>query len=80
MAKNMARIENGVVVNIEWVSDKIQETDFFKNIGDRPVEINDTFDGEFFYRNGEKVLTALETLQTNNTEYVTALQMLGVEV
>ena len=55
MAKNMARIENGLVVNIEWCSDRQAPTDTLINLGDRPVAIGDTFDGADFYRNGEKV-------------------------
>lgn len=62
MAKNMARIENGVVVNIEWSSDRRTETDTLKNIEDRPVGIGDTYSEGKFYRNGEVILTTAEKL------------------
>ena len=60
MAKNMARIENGIVVNVEWCSDVICETDTLKNVEDRPVGIGDTYENGKFYRNGVEVLTPLE--------------------
>lgn len=60
MAKNMARIENGVVVNIEWCSDKEPETDTLKNCNDRSICIGDVFIDGKFYRNGEEVPTDLE--------------------
>lgn len=63
MAKNMARIENGIVVNVEWCSDKQERTDFLIPIDDRPVDIGDTYDGSDFYRNGTKLLSPYEMLQ-----------------
>lgn len=63
MAKNMARIENGLVTNIEWCSDQQIQTETLINLADRPVSIGDTYDGSDFYRDGEKVLTPLEEAQ-----------------
>lgn len=63
MAKNMARIENGIVVNVEWCSDKQEQTDFLIPLDDRPVGIGDTYNGSDFYRNGVKVLSPYEMLQ-----------------
>ena len=63
MAKNMARLDdNGVVINIEWRSDKTVETNTLVNMNDYPVVINDIYKDGFFYRNGERVLTPLEEL------------------
>ena len=69
MAKNMARIQNGLVVNIEWCSDKQAQTDILINLADRPVAIGDTYDGSDFYRDGEKVLTPIEKLELELNEY-----------
>ena len=62
MAKNMARLSNGVVFNIEWFSDSTAETDTLINIGDRPVAIGDSYIGGVFYRGGEKILSISERL------------------
>lgn len=80
MAKNMARIENGVVVNIEWCSSDVEETDALKETNDMLIEIGDTYDGSFFYRNGEKILTQLEEEYVKNTELMSALQIMGVSL
>lgn len=69
MAKNMARIENGLVVNIEWCSDKQAQTEMLINLEDRPVAIGDTYDGVDFYRDGVKVLTPIEKLELELNEY-----------
>ena len=78
MAKNMARIENGLVVNIEWCSDKQAQTETLINLADRPVAIGDTYDGSDFYRDGEKVLTSLEQAQAEIEDMKAALALLGV--
>lgn len=62
MAKNMARIENGIVVNVEWCSDRMAETDTLKNTKDRPVANGDTYAEGKFYRNGELILNTEERL------------------
>ena len=67
MAKTMARIENGAVVNIEWRSNNTDETDSLKDVSDRVLVIGDTYDGVNFYRDGEKVLTPLEKAQAEVT-------------
>lgn len=77
MAKNMARIENGFVVNIEWCSDRQVQTETLIDLFDRPVAIGDTYDGSDFYHDGEKVLTSLEQAQAKIAEleaYHTAMQ------
>lgn len=78
MAKNMARITDDVVVNIEWCSDRQAPTDTLINLGDRPVAIGDTFDGADFYRNGEKVLTPLEAAHAEIEDMRAALALLEV--
>ena len=57
MAKTMARIQNGVVVNLEWVNDTIAETDELKNVNDLQIEIGDAYVDNKFYRNGVEIVT-----------------------
>lgn len=80
MAKDMARIENGIVVNMEWVSDEEPETDTLIDVFDRPVGIGDTYADGVFYRDGEKVLTEVEQLQAQNAEYAALIDELYTEV
>lgn len=78
---NYALIENGIVTNIIWLYEA--NADEFPNavrLGERQVEIGDTYeDGEFF-RDGAEVLTTEEAAQLEAVTYAEALQVLGVEV
>ncbi len=60
MAKNMARIENGIVVNVEWCSDWAEDTDTLIPVYDRPVTAGDQYIDGKFYRNGKEIITPLE--------------------
>lgn len=80
MAKNMARIENGVVVNVEWCSDRAVETDVLKEMRDIPAGIGDTYEDGKFYRDGEEVISYLEALQKQNAEYEALIDELYAEV
>lgn len=73
MAKNMALLENGVVTNILWCSDREPETDTLINLADRPVGIGNTYSDGKFYRDGTEILTPLEEALKKNAEYETAL-------
>lgn len=73
MAKNMVLIENGLVTNILWCSDREPETDTMINCGELPVGIGDSYRDGAFYRDGEKILTPLEEALKKNAEYETAL-------
>lgn len=83
MAKTMAVITEGIVSNVVWCSDGEPETDAWKEPGERPVGIGDTYENGKFYRNGVEVLTPLEEAQKKNAEYEEALreieEALGVE-
>lgn len=71
---NYALIEDGVVTNIIWLS--YTNADDFPNavaMGELPVAIGDTWDGERFYRNGERILTQTEEMQ----DMADALTLLG---
>lgn len=73
MAKNMALLENGLVTNILWCSDREPETDTLINCGELPVGIGDSYRDGAFYRDGEKILTAYELLEKQNAELVDAM-------
>lgn len=73
MAKNMARIENGSVINLEWYSDNTTESDALKDTKDRPVSIGDTYESGKFYRDGVEVLTPLEETYVKLAQYETEL-------
>lgn len=73
MAKNMARIEDGVIAGIEWCSDRTIDTDTLISVYDRPVTVGDIYDGQDFYRNGEKILTPLEEAEKKIKEFESAL-------
>ena len=77
---NYALIENGVVTNIIWLNERNEaEWPNAVRLGERMVEVGDTYDGGKFRRDGAEVLTALEIAQAEITEYKAALHELGVE-
>ena len=84
MAKSMALVENGVVVNVLWCSDRESETETLIDTADRPAAIGDSYESGKFYRNGEEVLTPLQAALKQNAEYEAALSeietALGVSV
>ena len=73
MAKNMALIDSGVVVNVLWCSDRAPETETLIDTADRPVGIGDTYSNGKFYRDGVEILTPLEEALKKNAEYEAAL-------
>ena len=80
MAKNMARIENGVVVNVEWCPDNTAETKSLKDMHDLPVVIGDTWKDGKFYRDVEEILPLIVEARKENDICGQALMVLGVEV
>lgn len=73
MAKTMARLENGIVVNLEWVDDIMRSTDDLIDVYDLQIKIGDTYNNGFFYRGGTKVLTYRQMLRNMLLEYDAAL-------
>lgn len=73
MAKTMAIISDGIVINIIWCSDYTPEMDTLKDPGDRPVGIGDTYSDGKWYRDGVEILTPLEEALKKNAEYEAAL-------
>ena len=76
---NYALVENGMATNIIWLY-PANASDFPNAVpmNDYPVVIGDTWDGTFFYRNGEKVLTRAEQEEANRQDMEAALKLLGV--
>lgn len=78
---NYALVENGIVTNIIWLYEtNADEFPDAVKLGERQVEIGDTYDGEKFRRDGTEVLTAAEAAQMEAAQYAAALQVMGVEV
>lgn len=76
---NYALVEDGIVTNIIWLHPG-NANDFPNAVamGDLPVAMGDTYDGEYFYRDGERVLTVLEAAQAEIADMQAALAELGV--
>ena len=75
-----ALVENGVVTNVMVLyPPNAAEFEGAVPCGEIPVAIGDTYDGEHFYRAGERVLTALEQAQKDAEDMQAALELLGVE-
>lgn len=75
MAKTMAVIDNGVVINMEWCDDYTPETETQKDPGDRPVGIGDTYTDGKWYRDGVEILTPSEVIMADMKQ---ALDILGI--
>lgn len=75
-----ALVENGVVTNVMVLyPPSAAEFEGAVPCGEIPVAIGDTYDGEHFYRAGDRVLTALEQAQKDAEDMQAALELLGVE-
>ena len=76
---NYALIENGIVTNIIWLYEtNADEFPSAVKLGERQVEIGDTYEDGRFYRNGAEVLTAEEAAVQAAALYAEALETLGV--
>ena len=75
-----AMVTGGVVTNIIALNDR-NANDFpaAVKLGDRPVDIGDTYADGKFYREGVEVLTPMEQAQAEMAVYESALHELGVE-
>ena len=75
-----AMVTGGVVTNIIALNDR-NANDFptAVKLGDRPVDIGDTYTDGKFYRDGVEVLTPMEQAQAEIDAYKAALNELGVE-
>lgn len=57
MAKNMARLADGVVVNLEWCSDSEPETAELREYEGYAIRIGDSWEDGKWMRDGAAVLT-----------------------
>lgn len=78
---NYALIENGVVTNMIWLY-SANAADFPSAVpcGDVPVAIGDTYDGQDFYREGEKVVSPLTAAQKKVETMQADLPMLKAQI
>ena len=78
---NYALIENGVVTNIIWLY-SANAADFPSAVpcGDVPVAIGDTYDGQDFYREGEKVVSPLTSAKKEVETMQADLPMLTAQI
>lgn len=76
---NYALIENGIVTNIIWLYEtNAEEFPSAVKLGERQVEIGDTYEDGKFFRDGAEVLTAEEAAVQAAALYAEALETLGV--
>lgn len=75
-----AVIEDGVVVNVIILyPGGAKSFPGAVPCGDVPVAIDDTWDGEHFYREGARVLSPMEQAQKDAEDMQEALKLLGVD-
>lgn len=60
MAKNMARLVDGVVVNLEWCSDGEPETAELRAYDGYSIHVGDSWEDGKWMRDGAAVLTEAE--------------------
>ena len=78
---NYALLKNGIVTNIIWLYEtNAEEFPGAVKLGERQVEIGDTYEDGRFYRDGAEVLTAEEAAVKEAALYAEALETLGVEL
>lgn len=76
---NYALVENGIVTNIIWLYEtNADEFPDAVRLGERQVEIGDTYEDGKFFRDGAEVLTAEEAAVQAAALYAEALETLGV--
>ena len=76
MAKNMARLEEGVVTNIEWHSYGTPEAEDLVDCGEYSVKAGDTYWEDGFYRDGVKLLTPMQEMAERMADAETAVKIL----
>ena len=80
MAKNMALLEQGAVINLLWCSDQEPETERLIDCGEQPVCLGDSYTNGKFYRDGQAGLSEAEALRARNAQLLDAMAQMVEEV
>lgn len=80
MNYNYALISDGIVENIiSLYPGNAKEFPTAVPMDDYPVAIGDTYDGTYFYHNGEQLKTEKQCFQEENAKLITAFSALGLD-
>lgn len=80
MAKTMARIKDGVVVNLEWVNDFTSASDTLKDVYDIQIRIGDTYVDGKFYHDDVEIVTYRDKIRNILTYYDMTLSNIAASV
>lgn len=76
-----AVIQDGVVTNLIWLfSANAEDFSDAVPVNDLPVSIGDSYEDGVFYRNGQKLLSVMESTLAEKSDMQTALETVGVTV
>lgn len=76
-----AVIQDGVVTNLIWLfSANTEDFPDAVPVNDLPVSIGDSYEDGVFYRNGQELLSVMESTLAEKSDMQTALETVGVTV